>query len=68
MFEDSDLLQRNMLVLRATATPDAQFSVLNKMGREIGRVVAERGLVRKGPPLLVLYDRQHTPVLALIGR
>ena len=26
MFEDSDLIQRDTLVLRATAPPDAQFS------------------------------------------
>jgi hypothetical protein len=65
MFEDSDLLQRNMLVLRATSAPDAQFSVLDETGREISRVVAEGGLVEKHPARLVLYDRQHAPVLVV---
>lgn len=65
MFEDSDLLQRETLVLRATAPPDAQFAVLDETGREIGRVVAEGGLVEKHPARLVLYDRQHRPVLAV---
>jgi len=65
MFEDSDLLQRNTLVLRATAPPDAQFSVLDETGREIGRVIAEGGLVQKKPAQLVLYDPQHTPVLVV---
>ena len=66
MFEDSDLLQRDMIVLRATAPPDAQFSVLDDRGREIGRVVAEGELVAKNVPTrLVLYDHRHMPVLAL---
>src|SRR5215831_3466607 len=63
VIEDSDLLHRNVLVLRATAPPDAQFSVLDKTGREIGRVTAEGGFVRWKPARLALYDRQHTPVL-----
>jgi hypothetical protein len=65
MFEDSDLLQHDVLVLRFTAPPDAQFSVLDETGREIGRVVAEGGLVREEPARLALYDRQHTPVLVV---
>ena len=43
MFEDSDLLPRDTLVLRATAPPDAQFSLLDETGREIGCAVAEGG-------------------------
>jgi len=65
MFEDSDLLQRDVLVLRATSPPDAQFSVLDEAGRVIGSVVAEGGLVEKHPARLVLYDRQHAPVLVV---
>jgi hypothetical protein len=65
MFEDSDLLRRDVLVLRATAPPDAQFSVLDETGREIGRVVAQGGLVQKEPARLVLHDRQHTPLLVV---
>jgi hypothetical protein len=65
MFEDSDLLLRDVVMLRATAPPDAQFSVLDETGREISRVVAEGGLVRKKPARLVLYDRQHTPILVV---
>ena len=68
MFEDSDLLRRDVLVLRATAPPDAQFSVLDETGREIGRVIAEGRLVRNAPTRLVLYDRQHTPVLGVERR
>jgi hypothetical protein len=65
VFEDSDLLQRNVLVLRATSAPDAQFTVLDETGGEIGRVVAHGGLVGKAPARLVLYDRQHTPLLVV---
>jgi len=66
MFEDSDLLQRDMLVLRATAPPDAQFLVLDETGREIGRLIAEGELLRKkAPSRLVLYDRRQTRVLAV---
>jgi len=68
MFEDSDLLQRNTLVLRATSPPDAQFSVLDETGREIGRVVGEGRLSRNEPAQLVLYDRQQTSVLAVERR
>jgi hypothetical protein len=64
MFEDSDLLQQDVLVLRATAPPDDQFTVLDEKGREIGRVIAEEGLGGgKQSAWLVLYDRQHTPLL-----
>jgi hypothetical protein len=48
-------LQRNTLVLRATSPPDAQFSVLDETGREIGRVVGEGRLSRNEPAQLVLY-------------
>ena len=66
MFEDADLVQRDVLVLRATAPPDAQFSVLDERGREIGRVLAEGELVGKNVPTrLVLYDQKQMPVLAL---
>lgn len=65
VFEDSDLLRHDVLVLRATAPPDALFSVFDETGREIGRVIAEGGLVRKKPARLVLYDRQHTHVLVV---
>jgi hypothetical protein len=65
MFDDSDLLQRDTLVLRATAPPDAQFSVFDETGREIGRVVGEGSLSRNEPERLVLYDRQHRPVLVV---
>jgi hypothetical protein len=66
MFEDSDLLRRDTLVLRATAPPDAQFSVLDETGREIGRVISEGGLVEEIlAARLVLYDGQQTRVLAV---
>lgn len=69
MFEDSDLLQRETLVLRATSPPDVQFSVLDEMGREIGRVLADGNLVRGNVPTrLVLYDRQHTRLLVVERR
>jgi hypothetical protein len=68
MFEDSDLLQHDVLVLRATSPPDAQFSVLDETGREIGRVVGEGRLSRNEPAQLVLYDRQQTRVLAVERR
>ena len=65
MIQDSDLLRHDVLVLSATAPPDAQFAVLDERGREIGRVVAEGGLVGKEPARLVLYDCQHTHVLVV---
>jgi len=65
MFQDSDLLQRDVLVLRATAPPDAQFSVLDETGREVGHVTKEPKS-RKCEEL-VLFDRRGTRVLSVEG-
>jgi len=54
VFEDSDLLRHDVLVLRATAPPDAQFSVLDEAGREVGHVT-KAPKSRKWEEL-VLYD------------
>jgi len=62
MFEDSDLLQRDTLVLRATSPPAVQFPVLDETGVEIGRLVEDS---LDGQAWLVLYDREKTRVLAV---
>lgn len=64
MVEMSDLLTRDMLVLRATAPPNAQFNVLDERGRRIGRVVEEDTESPYGTGWLVVYDREKTRVLA----
>lgn len=62
MFEESDLLQRDLLVLRFA---DAQFTVLDEAGREIGHVTKEPKSRRSEE--LVLYDRRGTRVLSVEG-
>jgi hypothetical protein len=65
MFEESGLLQRDILVLRATSRPDAQFTVLDEAGREIGHVTKEPKSRRS--EALVLYDRRGIRVLSVEG-
>jgi hypothetical protein len=64
MFEPSDLLRRDLLVLRATVATDASFCVLDELGNEIGHVVEEELRSEHGTAWLVVYDRENLPLLA----
>jgi hypothetical protein len=65
VFEASGLLERDQLVCRAAARPDAYFGLLDETGREIGRVIEQDLANQDVPTWLVVYDRQNTPVLAV---
>ena len=65
MFSTSDLLKRDLVVLRGTVSPNAYLRLLGERGVEIAHVVEEDSGLQDEPVWLAVYDRENTRVLAV---
>ena len=59
------MLKRDLVVLRATVSPNAYLRLLGERGVEIAHVVEEESGPQDEPVWLAVYDRENTRVLAV---